>query len=149
MLPKPPAEHNGKRVALVGAGPAALTVANDLRPLGYEVTIFEKQSKPGGLMRTNIPSFRLPEKVLDEEVAMILDMGVDIRYNSPISSLKSVLDEGYDAVYVGTGAPRGKNLDLPGRDQSDRRDNQPQRKPNLSANERGLRFLEWHRMNHH
>ena len=79
LLPKIPKESNGKRVALVGAGPASLTVANDLRPLGYEVTVFEKQNKPGGLMRTNIPSFRLPEKVLDEEVGVILDMGVDIR----------------------------------------------------------------------
>ncbi len=120
MLPKPPAENNGKRVALVGAGPASLTVANDLRPLGYEVTIFEKQSKPGGLMRTNIPSFRLPEKVLDEEVDMILDMGVDIRYSSPVESLKNLLDEGYDAIFVGSGAPRGKNLDIPGRHETDR-----------------------------
>ena len=120
MLPKPPPENNGKRVALVGAGPAALTVANDLRPLGYEVTIFEKQSKPGGLMRTNIPSFRLPEKVLDEEVGMILDMGVDIHYDSPVTSLKSLLGEGYDAVFVGSGAPRGKDLDIPGRHDSER-----------------------------
>ena len=83
-----PKESNGKRVALIGAGPASLTVANDLRPLGYEVTLFEKQDKPGGLMRTNIPSFRLPEQVLDDEVGTILDMGVDIRYNSPVSSLR-------------------------------------------------------------
>jgi len=120
LLPKPPKDSNGKRVALIGAGPASLTVANDLRPLGYEVTIFEKQNKPGGLMRTNIPSFRLPEHVLDEEVGVILDMGVEIRYNSPISSLKEVLDSGYDAVFIGTGAPRGKELDLPGRRDTDR-----------------------------
>ena len=120
LLPKPPRESNGKRIALIGAGPASLTVANDLRPLGYEVTIFEKQNKPGGLMRTNIPSFRLPEHVLDEEVGVILDMGVEIRYNSPISSLKAVLDGGYDAVFIGTGAPRGKELDLPGRRDTDR-----------------------------
>ena len=88
--------------------------------LGYEVTIFEKQDKPGGLMRTNIPSFRLPEKVLDDEVGMILDMGVEIHYNSPVSSLKDLLSEGYDAVFVGTGAPRGKDLDLPGRHDTDR-----------------------------
>ena len=119
-LPKAPAVKNGKRIACIGAGPSALTVANDLMPLGYSVTMFEKQSKPGGLMRTNIPSFRLPEKVLDDEVGYILDMGVDIRYNSPVASLKSVLDEGFDAVYVGTGAPRGKNLELPGREESDR-----------------------------
>src|SRR5689334_14651754 len=120
LLPKIPKESNGKRVALIGAGPASLTVANDLRPLGYEVTIFEKQNKPGGLMRTNIPSFRLPEKVLDEEVGTILDMGVEIRYNSPVSSLQTLLSDGYDAVFVGTGAPRGKELDLPGRRDTDR-----------------------------
>jgi formate dehydrogenase beta subunit len=115
LLPKAPKQSNGKRVALIGAGPASLTVANDLRPLGYEVTLFEKQDKPGGLMRTNIPSFRLPEQVLSDEVGMILDMGVDIRYNSTIDSLRALLEDGYDAVFVGTGAPRGKDLDLPGR----------------------------------
>jgi NADPH-dependent glutamate synthase beta subunit-like oxidoreductase len=114
-LPKAPETKNGKRVALIGAGPASLTVANDLMPLGYEVTIFEKQSKPGGLMRTNIPSFRLPESVLQDECDQILDMGVDIRYDAPVNSMKALLAEGYDAVFVGTGAPRGKELDLPGR----------------------------------
>jgi NADPH-dependent glutamate synthase beta subunit-like oxidoreductase len=114
-LPKAPQTKNGKRVALIGAGPASLTVANDLMPLGYEVTIFEKQSKPGGLMRTNIPSFRLPEEVLDDECGQILNMGVDIRYDAPVKSMKALLAEGYDAVFVGTGAPRGKELDIPGR----------------------------------
>jgi NADPH-dependent glutamate synthase beta subunit-like oxidoreductase/ferredoxin len=118
LLPKIPQASNGKRVALIGAGPASLTVANDLRPLGYEVTLFEKQDKPGGLMRSNIPSFRLPEKVLDDEVGLILNMGVDIRYNSPVHSLKALLAEGYDAVFAGTGAPRGKDLDLPGRQEA-------------------------------
>ncbi|MEO5924963.1 MAG: FAD-dependent oxidoreductase [Bryobacteraceae bacterium] len=120
LLPKAPKESNGKRVALIGAGPASLTVANDLRPLGYEVTIYEKQGKPGGLMRSNIPSFRLPEKVLDEECGVILDMGCEIRYNSPVTSLQSLMGQGYDAVFVGTGAPRGKELDLPGRHDTDR-----------------------------
>ena len=120
LLPKPPEFSNGKRVALIGAGPASLTVANDLRPLGYEVTIFEKQAKPGGLMRTNIPSFRLPEAVLEEEVGVILDMGCEIHYNSPVTSLQSLLAQNYDAVFVGTGAPRGKELDLPGRNETDR-----------------------------
>jgi len=115
MLPKAPAKKNGKRVALVGAGPASLTVANDLMPLGYSVTIYERYSKPGGLMRTNIPSFRLPEQVLMDEINMILDMGVEIRYNSPVESLAKLLGEGYDAVFVGSGAPRGKDLELPGR----------------------------------
>jgi formate dehydrogenase (NADP+) beta subunit len=120
LLPEIPSVSNGKRVALVGAGPASLTVANDLRPLGYEVTLFEKQDKPGGLMRTNIPSFRLPEQVLDDEVGVILNMGVDIRYNSPVSSMKGLLADGFDAVFVGTGAPRGKDLEIPGRHESDR-----------------------------
>jgi NADPH-dependent glutamate synthase beta subunit-like oxidoreductase/ferredoxin len=106
---------NGKRVALVGAGPASLTVANDLMPLGYEVTIFEQFEKAGGLMRTNIPAFRLPAQVLDHETQVILDMGVDIRYGTPVTSMKDLLAEGYDAVFVGSGAPRGKELDLPGR----------------------------------
>jgi NADPH-dependent glutamate synthase beta subunit-like oxidoreductase/ferredoxin len=115
-LPKAPAQKNGKRVALIGAGPTSLTVANDLMPLGYEVVIFEKLAEPGGLMRINIPSFRLPASVLDEEVGYILDMGVDIRYNSPVTSLRDFIAAGpWDAIYVGSGAPTGKNLHLPGR----------------------------------
>jgi NADPH-dependent glutamate synthase beta subunit-like oxidoreductase/ferredoxin len=119
LLPTAPSVKNGRRVALIGAGPASLTVANDLMPLGYEVTIFEKLDKPGGLMRINIPSFRLPAAVLDEEIGFILDLGVDIRYNSPITSMKLLLAEGYDAVFVGSGAPKGKNLDIPGRYDTD------------------------------
>ncbi len=119
-LPKPPAKNNGKKVALIGAGCASLTVANDLRPLGYDVTIFEALDTTGGLMRTNIPAFRLPPEVLDEEIGYILDMGVDLKLNHRIDSMKELLDEGYDAVFVGTGAPKGKNLDLPGRYDSDR-----------------------------
>jgi NADPH-dependent glutamate synthase beta subunit-like oxidoreductase/ferredoxin len=114
-LPVIPTQKNGKRIACVGAGPASLTVANDLMPLGYEVVMFEQFDRPGGLMRTNIPEFRLPEKVLAEETQVILDMGVDIRYNSPIKSLKSLLDEKFDAIFVGVGAPRGKGLEVPGR----------------------------------
>ncbi len=120
LLPKAPAQKNGKRVALVGAGPASLTVANDLMPLGYQVTIFEKQDMPGGLMRSNIPSFRLPEHVLGEEIDYILDTGVDIRYNSPVNSMKALLDERFDAIFVGSGAPRGKDLDVPGRHDTSR-----------------------------
>jgi formate dehydrogenase (NADP+) beta subunit len=115
-LPRPAATKNGKRIACVGAGPASLTVANDLLPIGYEVTIFEKLERPGGLMRTNIPSFRLPARVLDEEIGMILDMGVDLRCNTPVESMESLLREGYDAIFVGSGAPKGKDLDIPGRD---------------------------------
>lgn len=114
-LPKAPATTNGKRIALIGAGCASLTVANDLAPLGYEITIFEAMDTSGGLMRTNIPQFRLPPKVLDEEIGYIIDMGVDLKFNHPIKSMKALLDEGFDAVFVGTGAPRGKNLELPGR----------------------------------
>ncbi len=119
-LPQAPARKNGKKVALVGAGPASLTVANDLMPLGYEVTLFEKFDRPGGLMRVNIPSFRLPPEVLDEEIAAIVDMGVDVRYNTPVASLGTLLDaKEYDAVFVGSGAPKGKELEIPGRRESD------------------------------
>jgi NADPH-dependent glutamate synthase beta subunit-like oxidoreductase/ferredoxin len=114
-LPKPAARKNGKRIACIGAGPASLTVANDLLPLGYEVVIYEKLAEPGGLMRTNIPAFRLPQRVLDEEIAMIVGIGAEMRYGSPITSMKSLLAEGYDVVFVGAGAPKGKNLDVPGR----------------------------------
>jgi NADPH-dependent glutamate synthase beta subunit-like oxidoreductase/ferredoxin len=119
-LPKAPQEKNGHRIALIGSGPASLTVANDLLPLGYEVVMFEKLSTAGGLMRTNIPAFRLPAHVLDEEIQMILDMGVDLRLNAEVTSLKALLAEGYDAVFVGSGAPQGKNLDIPGRYKTDR-----------------------------
>jgi formate dehydrogenase beta subunit len=114
-LPEIPVTKNGKRIACIGAGPSSLTVANDLLPMGYQVTMFEQFDKPGGLMRTNIPEFRLPDAVLEAETQIILDMGVDIRYNSPVASLRSLLHEGFDAVFVGVGAPRGKELDLPGR----------------------------------
>ena len=120
LLPRAPIAGNGKKVALIGAGPASLTVANDLAPLGYEVTILEKLSKPGGLMRVNIPAFRLPENVLDDEIGYILDMGVEVRYNSPVDSLEELLDSNaFDAVFVGSGAPKGKELELPGRFDSD------------------------------
>ena len=115
FLPKKPEKTNGKRIALIGAGPASFTVANDLAPLGYECTIFEKLPKPGGLMRSNIPAFRLPEEVLMEELDYILDMGVELKLNTPVESMSSLLTEGYDAVFVGTGAPKGKNLEIPGR----------------------------------
>jgi formate dehydrogenase beta subunit len=119
-LPKGSAS-NGKKVALIGAGCASLTVANDLRPLGYDVTIFEALETTGGLMRTNIPRFRLPPEVLDEEINYIVDMGVDLKLNHRIESMKDLLDSGeFDAVFVGTGAPRGKNLEIPGRYDSDR-----------------------------
>jgi NADPH-dependent glutamate synthase beta subunit-like oxidoreductase len=115
-LPKIPKLKNGKKVALIGAGCASLTVANDLMPLGYSVTIFEQWGVPGGLMRTNIPSFRLPAEVLNDEIAQIVDMGVDLKLNHPIKSMRELLDAGgFDAVFVGAGAPKGKELKLPGR----------------------------------
>ena len=119
-LPSAPTVRNGKRVALVGAGCASLTVANDLAPLGYECVVFEALDCPGGLMRTNIPAFRLPAAVLDEEIGYITRLGVEVRYSSPVQSLKALLADGFDAVFVGSGAPKGKDLRLPGRDASDR-----------------------------
>ena len=119
LLPAIPSAKNGKRIACIGAGPASLTVANDLAPLGYEITIFEKLDKPGGLMRSNIPAFRLPEQVLTDEVNVILNFGIDIRYDSPIASMKNLLAKGFDAIFVGSGAPRGKELDIPGRHETD------------------------------
>ncbi|HKE44314.1 MAG TPA: FAD-dependent oxidoreductase [Steroidobacteraceae bacterium] len=120
-LPKIPKLKNGKRIACIGAGCASLTVANDLLPLGYEVTIFEAFDKPGGLMRTNIPSFRLPAEVLDEEIGQIVGMGVDLRLGHRIESMRALLDsKEFDAVFVGSGAPKGKELVLPGRHDTDR-----------------------------
>ena len=115
FLPRAPEVKNGKRVALIGAGPASLAVANDLLPLGYDVTIFEKYDRAGGLMRVNIPEFRLPGEVLDAETQVIIDMGATIHYNSPVDSMRELLAQDYDAIFVGVGAPKGKELDLPGR----------------------------------
>jgi len=114
-LPTAPAIKNGKRIAMIGCGPSSLTVANDLLPLGYDVTIYEKHSQAGGLMRFNIPAFRLPAQVLDDETGYVINMGATVKYNTSVDSLKSLLNEGYDAVYVGSGAPKGKELDIPGR----------------------------------
>ncbi len=115
-LPKPPSQKNGKRIALVGCGPASLTVARDLAPIGYQITIFDQDPRAGGMMRTQIPKFRLPEHVLDEECNYILDLGVELRGGVRIDSLKRLLADGYDAVFVGSGAPRGRDLDdVPGR----------------------------------
>ena len=115
LMPKVPFEKNGKRIALIGGGPASLTVARDLAPLGYEIHLYDEQDAGGGMMRSQIPSFRLPIDVLNEEVDYILDMGIHVQFNTYVSSLKEILDKGYDAVFVGTGAPRGRNLIIPGR----------------------------------
>ena len=113
-LPAIPSKKNGKRIALIGAGPASLTVARDLAPLGYSIDIYDNQFAGGGMMRSQIPSFRLPLNVLDEEVNYILDMGLTSTFNIEVDSLKEMLAKNYDAVFVGTGAPRGKGLNLPG-----------------------------------
>ncbi len=118
FLPEIPSIKNGKKVALIGAGPAALTVARDLAPLGYHIDIYDDQSKGGGMMRSQIPSFRLPDEVLDFEVDIILDMGLMTHFNHYVTSLKSLLNKDYDAIFVGTGAPKGKDLHLPGRDEA-------------------------------
>ena len=117
-LPPVAASKNGKRIALVGAGPASLTVARDLAPLGYDIHLFDGDAKGGGMIRSQIPRFRLPESVIDEEVGYITGLGVTERYGEHVDSLKDLLGQGYDAVFVGTGAPRGRNLDLPGREEA-------------------------------
>ncbi len=117
-LPEIPTQKNGKRVALIGAGPASLTVARDLMPLGYQVTVFDGEARAGGFIRSQIPKFRLPESVIDEEVGYILDMGVETRFGETISSMKALLAQDYDAVFVGCGAPRGRDLEIPGRQEA-------------------------------
>ncbi len=117
MPPKPTA-RNGKRIALVGAGPAALTVARDLAPLGYELVIYDRDTRAGGMIRSQIPKFRLPEEVIDEEVGYIAALGPELRLGQDVGSLKALLDDGYDAVFVGSGAPRGRDLPLPGRQEA-------------------------------
>jgi formate dehydrogenase beta subunit len=119
FMPQFPVPANGKRVALLGAGPASLTVARDLLPLGYACTLYEKDPQGGGLMRTNIPAFRLPVGVLDEEVDRVVNFGVEARFGEEVTSLKAILEENYDAVFVGTGAPRGKDLNIEGRAEAD------------------------------
>jgi len=115
LLPQPAAASNGKRIACVGAGPASLTVARDLAPLGYEITIFDADAKAGGMIRSQIPRFRLPESVIDEEVGYITGLGLTLRLGERIDSLGALLTQDYDAIFVGSGAPRGRDLDIPGR----------------------------------
>jgi NADPH-dependent glutamate synthase beta subunit-like oxidoreductase len=117
-LPSRPATSNGKRIAFIGGGPASLTVARDLAPLGYECTVFDRDPKAGGMMRTQIPKFRLPDSVIDEETGYVLSLGVNFVGGRRIDSLKALIAEGYDAVFVGSGAPRGRDLDIPGRAES-------------------------------
>ncbi len=112
------AAPNGRRVACVGAGPASLTVARDLAPLGYAVTVFDGETKSGGFIRSQIPRFRLPEDVIDEEVGFILGLGVEFRGGQRVDSLRALLAQGWDAVFVGSGAPRGRDVRVPGRDEA-------------------------------
>jgi len=114
-LPKPAGARNGKRIALIGAGPASLTVARDLAPLGSECVVFDGDPQAGGMMRTQIPKFRLPDRVIDEEVGYVLDLGIEFRGGARIDSMKALLAQGFDAIFVGSGAPRGRDLDVPGR----------------------------------
>ncbi|MEJ8838441.1 FAD-dependent oxidoreductase [Ramlibacter sp. AN1133] len=114
-MPQPAPKRNGKRIACVGAGPASLTVARDLAPLGYEVTVFDGEPKPGGFMRTQIPRFRLPESVIDEEMGYVLELGARFVGGQRIDSMKALMAQGYDAIFVGCGAPRGRDLEIPGR----------------------------------
>ncbi len=119
QMPIIPKKKNGKRIALIGAGPASLTVARDLMPLGYDIDLYDENPKAGGFMRTQIPSFRLPESVLDQEIDYVLRMGVMTHFNQRVNSLKSILEQDYDAVFVGTGAPKGKDLNIEGREEAD------------------------------
>jgi NADPH-dependent glutamate synthase beta subunit-like oxidoreductase len=118
LMPKPPAGRNGKRVACVGAGPASLTVARDLAAIGYEVVVFDSDSRAGGMMRSQIPKFRLPDEIIDEEVAYALSTGGQFVASRRIDSLGELLSEGYDSIFVGCGAPRGRDLDIPGRNEA-------------------------------
>ena len=119
-MPQAPFKPNGKKIALIGGGPASLTVARDLAPLGYEIHLYDEWHKGGGMMRTQIPSFRLPEEVLDEEVNYVIDLGVHTHFNTYVSSMKEILDKNYDAVFIGTGAPKGRDLrKLEGREEAD------------------------------
>jgi len=120
LIPQGPFPANGRKIALIGGGPASLTVARDLAPIGYEIHLFDEQKSGGGFMRSQIPSFRLPEEVLNEEVNYILDMGIHTQFNTYVSSMKEILDKNYEAIFVGSGAPRGRDLPgLPGRKEGD------------------------------
>jgi NADPH-dependent glutamate synthase beta subunit-like oxidoreductase len=114
-MPRPAAKKNGKRIACIGAGPASLTVARDLAPLGYQVAVFDQDPRAGGMIWSQIPRFRLPMEVIDEEVGYVLDLGIEFKGGAKIGSMKKLLEQNYDAIFVGSGAPRGRDLDIPGR----------------------------------
>ena len=117
-LPPVAAHKNGKRIALVGGGPASLTVARDLAPMGYHCVVIDQDPKAGGMMRSQIPKFRLPDSVIDEECSYIIDLGIEFRGGQRIDSMKTLLAQGFDAIFVGSGAPRGRDLDIPGREEA-------------------------------
>ena len=117
-LPPVAAHKNGKRIALVGGGPASLTVAHDLAPMGYHCVVIDQDPKAGGMMRSQIPKFRLPDSVIDEECSYIIDLGIEFRGGQRIDSMKTLLAQGFDAIFVGSGAPRGRDLDIPGREEA-------------------------------
>jgi formate dehydrogenase (NADP+) beta subunit len=119
-MPTAPVNRIGKKIACIGAGPASMTVARDLAPLGYHVVVYDADAKAGGMIRSQIPRFRLPESVIDEEMGYITALGLDMRLGERIDSLGALLKEDYDAVFVGTGAPRGRDLDVPGRQEAAR-----------------------------
>ena len=117
-LPPRPTTRNGKKIALIGAGPASLTVARDLAPIGYHLVVYDSDPRAGGMIRSQIPKFRLPEEVIDEEVGYITQLGPEMRLGQRVDSLKGILEEDYDAIFVGTGAPRGRDLPIPGRQEA-------------------------------
>ena len=117
-MPVAPKQRRGKRIACVGAGPASLAVARDLAAGGYDVTVYDGANRAGGFIRSQIPKFRLPESVIDEEVGYVLNLGVETRFGERVDSLKGLLAEGYDAVFIGSGAPRGRDLHIPGRQEA-------------------------------
>ena len=117
-MPTPPVKRIGKKIACIGAGPASMTVARDLAPLGYHVVVYDADAKSGGMIRSQIPRFRLPESVIDEEMGYVTALGLEMRLGERIDSLGGLLKEDYDAIFVGTGAPRGRDLDVPGRQEA-------------------------------
>jgi NADPH-dependent glutamate synthase beta subunit-like oxidoreductase len=117
-LPHPASQRNGKRIALIGAGPASLTVARDLAPLGYDCVIFDADPRAGGMIRSQIPKFRLPDAVIDEEVGYVTNLGMELRLGQRVDSMRTLLSEGYAAIFVGCGAPRGRDLSIPGRQEA-------------------------------
>jgi len=110
------APPTGKKIAIIGSGPAGLTVAWFLRLAGHEVTILEAFPEPGGMMRYGIPDYRLPREVLRREIAEIKNIGVKIITDRPVRSVDELFTEGYDAVFLGTGATKGLKMEIPGED---------------------------------